>query len=106
MADVTGEIREIVRQDPRADSQQVADNLASLLQRVAVTSVQEIDCLIAELQTLREKLRIDEMRVQRAILKYATLNRSTLRSTTVISECLANWKQHSRRSERETVGAD
>jgi hypothetical protein len=106
MADVTGEIRELVRQDPGADSQFVADNLASLLQQVAGTSVREIDYLIAELQTLREKLHVDETRVQSAIVKYATLNQSAVHSTKVISECLANWKQSSRRSEHETVGAD
>jgi len=75
----------------------VTDNLASLLQRVAGTSVREIDDLIAELQTLREKLRNDETRVQHAIARYTSLSQSTLRSTKAISECLANWKQSSRR---------
>ena len=106
LVDVTLEIREFVGQDPGTGSQLVADNLASLLQRVAGTSVREIDYLIAELQTLREKLQNDETRVQRAIVKFATLNQSTLHSTKVISECLANWKQSSRRPEHGTVSAD
>jgi hypothetical protein len=105
LSDVTLEIREFVRQDPGADSQLVADNLASLLQRVAGTSVQEIDYLIGELQTLREKLQYDETRVQHAIARYTNLSQSTLHSTKVISECLANWKQSSRRFGRGTVGA-
>ena len=106
LADVTLEIREFVRQDRGADSQLVADNLASLLQRVAGASVREIDYLLAELQTLREKLQNDGTRVQHAITRYTTLSQSTLHSTKVISECLANWKQNSRRSGRGTVGAD
>ena len=106
LADVTGEIRGLVRQDPGADSQLVADNLALLLQQVEGTSLREIDYLIAELQTLREKLQIDETRVQRAIVKYTSLSQSTLHSTKVISECLANWKQSSRRPVRGTVGTD
>ena len=106
LADVTGEIHDFLRQDPGTDSQFVADNLASLLQRVAGPSVREIDYLIAALQTLREKLQNDETRVQRAIAKYSTLSQSTLHSTKVISECLAHWKQNSRRRERGTVGAD
>jgi hypothetical protein len=106
LADVTGDIRDFLRQDPGTDSQFVADNLASLLQRVAGTSVREIDYLIAELQTLREKLQNDETRVQHAIVRYTTLSQSTLHSTKVISECLANWKQSSRRPGRGTVGAD
>lgn len=106
LADVTSEIREFVRQAPGTDSQFVQDNLASLLQRVAGTSVREIDYLIAELRALREKLHNDETRVQRAIAEYTTLSQSTLRSTKVISECLANWKQSTRRPGRGTVGAD
>ena len=97
LADVTGDIHDFLRQDPGTDGQFVADNLASLLQRVAGTSVREIDYLIAELQTLREKLQNDETRVQHAIVRYTTLSQSTLHSTKVISECLANWKQSSRR---------
>jgi hypothetical protein len=106
LANVTSEIREIVRHDPGVDSQFVANNLASLLQRVAGTSLEEIDHLIAELQALREKLRNDETRVQHAIVRYTSLSQSTLHSTKVISECLANWKQTSRRPGRGMVGAD
>jgi len=105
LADVTLEIRQFVRQDRGADSQLVADNLASLLQRVAETSVREIDYLIAELQTLREKLQNDGTRVQHAIARYTTLSQSTLQSTKVISDGLANWK-NSRRSGRGAIGAD
>jgi len=100
LADVTLEIRELVRQELGAENQPVANNLASLLERVAGPSVREIDYLIAELQKLREKLRNDEMRVQHAIARYTNLSQSTLHSTKVISECLANWKQGSRRPGR------
>ena len=64
VTEVEGEIREFVRRDitslrrqPETDSDLVANNISSLLQRVAGTSVQEIDRLIAELQSLREMLR-------------------------------------------------
>ena len=107
LADVmTLEIREVVRQDLGADGRLVADNLASLLQRVAGTSVREIDYLIAELQTLRDKLQNDETRVQNAIVRYTNLSQSTLHSTRAISECLANWKQSSRRHGRGTLRPD
>jgi hypothetical protein len=106
LADVTVEIRELVRQELGTGNQPVTNNLASLLERVAGTSLQEIDFLIGELQTLRDKLQIDETRVQRAIANYTTLSQSTLHSTKVISECLANWKQSSRRLGRGTFGTD
>ncbi len=61
--EVEGEIREFVRRDVATlrrhaenDSEIVASNINSLLQRVAGTSIQEIDKLIAELQTLRDRL--------------------------------------------------
>src|SRR5262245_28955082 len=80
-AGVEGEIREFVRRDvatlrrpPESDSEMVTSNITSLLQRVAGTSVQEIDRLIAELKMLREMLNNESARVQREIVEYATLS--------------------------------
>ena len=81
---VEGEIREFVRRDvatslrrqPESDSEMVANNITSLLQRVAGTSVQEIDKLISELQTLRDMLQNEGARVQREIVEYATLSQA------------------------------
>jgi hypothetical protein len=100
--EVEGEIREFVRRDgaslrraPESDSELVANNISSLLQRVAGTSVQEIDRLIAELQTLRDLLQNEGQRVQREITEYAHLSQSAMQSTRVIAESLANWKNSS-----------
>jgi hypothetical protein len=89
---VNGEIREFApeQKDSETDGQLVAKDLASLLQRVAGTSVREIDNLIAELQTLREKLQSEGARVQREIIEYATFNQSAMQSTKIISESLRN----------------
>jgi hypothetical protein len=89
---VNGEIREFAPQqkDSEIDGQLVAKDLASLLQRVAGTSVQEIDKVIAELQMLREKLQSEAARVQREIIEYATLNQSAMQSAKIISESLRN----------------
>jgi hypothetical protein len=89
---VNGEIREFAPQQTvsETDGQHVANELASLLRRVAGTSVQEIDNLIAELQALREKLQSEGARVQREIIEYATLNQTTMQSTKIISESLRN----------------
>src|SRR3954453_1569762 len=93
-----GEIRDFVRNGanlrraPEADSELVANNISTLLQRVAGTSVQEIDRLIAELQTLRELLHEEGARVQRQITEYAHLSQSAMQSTKIIAESLAQWK--------------
>ena len=97
---VEGEIREFVRRDgaslrrvPDSDSELVANNISTLLQRVAGTSVQEIDRLISELQTLRELLHAEGARVQREITEYAQLSQSAMQSTKIIAESLCQWKK-------------
>src|SRR5258707_3754719 len=97
---VEGEIREFVRRDvatlrrqPESDSEMVASNISSLLQRVSGTSVQEIDKLISELQTLREMLANEGARVQREIVEYATLSQAAMQSTKIIAESLGHWKK-------------
>jgi hypothetical protein len=106
-AGVEGEIREFVRRDatalrraPETDSELVAHNITTLLQRVAGTSVQEIDRLITELQSLRELLQQEGARVQREITEYAHLSQSAMQSTKIIAESLQNWKGDSARTAR------
>ena len=96
---VEGEIRDFVRRDaaalrrqPESDSEMVATNIGTLLQRVAGTSVREIDKLIVELQTLRDMLHSEGARVQREIVEYATLSQAAMQSTRIIAESLAHWK--------------
>lgn len=99
-SEVEGEIREFVRRDvatlrrqPETDSEMVASNISNLLQRVAGTSVQEIDKLIAELQTLRDRLNMEGARVQREIVEYATLSQAAMQSTKIIAESISHWKK-------------
>jgi hypothetical protein len=81
-----------LRRAPDNDSELVAGNINVLLQRVAGTSVQDIDRLIGELQTLRDVLQSEGARVQREITQYAHLSQSAMQSTRVIAESLQNWK--------------
>ena len=97
---VEGEIREFVRRDiatfrrqPENESEVVANNIGTLLQRVAGTSVKEIDKLIVELQTLRDMLHSESTRVQREIVEFATLSQAAMQSTKIIAESLTHWKR-------------
>jgi hypothetical protein len=97
---VEGEIREFVRRDvatfrrqPESESEVVANNIGTLLQRVAGTSVKEIDKLIVELQTLRDMLHQESTRVQREIVEFATLSQAAMQSTKIIAESLTHWKR-------------
>jgi hypothetical protein len=99
--EMEGEIREFVRRDvagglrrqPESESEVVASNIGALLQRVAGTSVQEIEKLISELQTLRDMLQSEGARVQREIVEYATLSQAAMQSTKIIAESLTHWKK-------------
>ena len=68
--EVEGNIRELVRRDNTvfrqtgSDGEMTANKLSTLLSRVSVTSTRQIDDLIGELQTLRDKLLADGSRVQ------------------------------------------
>jgi adenylosuccinate synthase len=94
--EVKGEIREVGTnsgRQPENESELVANNLNTLLQRVTGTSVQEIDKLITELQMLRDTLQSEAARVQREIVDYASLSQAALQSTKTIAESLTQWKK-------------
>src|SRR5215468_240822 len=99
--EVEAEIREFVRRDvvtnrerqPENESELVASSINSVLQRATTTSVQEIDKLITELQTLSDMLHSERARVQREIVQYSTLTRAALESTKIIAESLTRFKK-------------
>ena len=95
------EIREFVRRDvatnrerqPENESEMMASSINSVLQRATTTSVQEIDKLITELQTLSDTLHSERARVQQEIVQYSTLTRAALESTKIIAESLTQFKK-------------
>jgi hypothetical protein len=68
------------------------NNVNSLIQRVAGTSLAEIENLIAELESLRDLLHAEGQRVQREIAGYAHLSHAAMKSTRIIAENLQQWK--------------
>ena len=99
--EVEAEIREFVRCDvvtnrerrPENESEMVASSINSVLQRATTASVQEIDKLITELQTLRHTLHSKGAQVQREIVQYSTLTTAALHSTKIIAESLTQLKK-------------
>jgi hypothetical protein len=98
-AEIEGNIRELVRRDPTAlrqgggDSEVAANSLSSLLRRVSANSTREIDNLISELKTLREKLQVDGSRVERDIVEYAALSQSVTQLTKIIADGVTQVKK-------------
>jgi len=68
-------------------------NVNSLIQRVAGTSLAEIENLIAELESLRDLLHAEGQRVQREISGYAQLSQAAMKSTRMIADNVTQWKR-------------
>lgn len=111
-ADVEAGIRDFVRQDferlrrplpastektaqravEQGNSETNVANVNSLIQRLAGTSVSDIESLIAELEGLRDLLHAEGQRVQREISSYAKLSQAAMKSTRMIADNVAQWK--------------
>ena len=97
-----GEIREFVRRDvsflrrPRSETEPagdpVAENLNVLIRRVSGASMDEIDRVILELQSVRDMLRNEGERVSREIASYASLSHAAMTAMKVIADSLTQWK--------------
>jgi hypothetical protein len=77
--------------EPNTDT--TVSNVNSLIQRVAGTSLGEIENLISELESLREILHTEGQRVQREISGYAQLSQAAMKSTRMIADNVAQWKR-------------
>jgi hypothetical protein len=77
--------------EPTAEA--TVNNVNSLIQRVAGTSLAEIEKLISELEGLRDLLHAEGQRVQREISGYAQLSQAAMKSTRMISDNVTQWKR-------------
>jgi len=108
VTEVEAGIRDFVRNDiaylrrpasstdaPPLDSSAEAtvNNVNSLIQRVAGTSLAEIENLISELESLRDLLHAEGQRVQREISGYAQLSQAAMKSTRMIADNVSQWKR-------------
>lgn len=110
VSDVEAGIRDFVRNDvaylrrpgagmassePALDSNAEAtvNSVNSLIQRVAGTSLAEIEKLISELESLRDLLHAEGQRVQREISGYAQLSQAAMKSTRMIADNVNQWKR-------------
>ena len=77
--------------EPSAEA--TVNNVNSLIQRVAGTSLSEIEHLISELESLRDLLHAEGQRVQREISGYAQLSQAAMKSTRMIADNVQQWKR-------------
>jgi len=100
-AEFEGEVREFVRRDisirqrprtPAGGGDAAAENMNSLIQRVSIASMEEIERVISELQAMRDSLRAEADRVQRDITNYAGMSQAAMSSMRVIGDSLRQLK--------------
>ena len=96
-----GEIHELIQRvavvpsrqrSERAAANAPAENINTLIQRVAAASTEEIDRLIIELQGVRDMLRSEGERVSQAISGYASLSHASMTAMKVIGDNLKQWR--------------
>jgi hypothetical protein len=91
-SDIEDNIRElsrggaVSRQNINKDGEMSVAEFGRALDRVSSNSRREIDTLIGELQTLRDKLEIDGRRLQNDISEYASLSQQVMQLTKIISD--------------------
>jgi hypothetical protein len=107
VTEVEAGIRDFVRNDiaylrrPAAPAEPALDataeatvtNVNSLIQRVAGTSLAEIENLVTELEALRDLLHSEGQRVQREISGYAQLSQAAMKSTRMVADNVQQWKR-------------
>ena len=87
-SDLPGHINSVMRQ--RAVDNNLRGHVASVIQQATESSLQEIDDLIVVLRRRREELLSESAHVQRAVIEYAKLSRSTMQSAKLITESLSH----------------
>jgi hypothetical protein len=110
--ELEGEVREFVRRDisfrqrlrPLAavNAGAGADHLIELIHRVSNATSQEIEGVIAELQSTRDALRNEGEHLQRQITNYARMSQTARSLTTVIVEGLRQFPPPTVPTPRET----
>src|ERR1700686_4914078 len=75
------------------NTEATVNNVNSLIQPAAGTSLSEIEHLISELESLRDLLHAEGQRVQREISGYAQLSQAAMKSTRMIADNVAQWKR-------------
>jgi hypothetical protein len=90
-----GEVRQSAPQgsdhvDQVDDVKLTTNDLENLTRRMSLASTREIDNLIGELKTLRQKLATDGSRLERQLAEYAGLSQSVTQLTKIIAEGLTH----------------
>ncbi|MBX3552401.1 MAG: hypothetical protein KIT85_02450 [Pseudolabrys sp.] len=77
-------------------------DINELIRRVSGGSMEEIDKVILELQSVRDMLRGEGERVSREIAGYASLNAAAMTAMKIIAESMTQWKAQPTNRDHDT----
>jgi hypothetical protein len=85
--------------------------IVPLIQQVGASSIEEIDRLLAELQSAREFLQSEGERVEQEVVRYADLAQMASVTTKIIMDAMGQWhpahnQQNARASEAKAASTD
>ena len=70
-----------------------AENLNAVVQRVASTSLEEIDRVIRALEGVRDMMRKEGERVSREVAGYASLSHAAVTAMRVMADSIKEWQE-------------
>jgi hypothetical protein len=109
MPQIESEFRELVQRSiPRLRAESAnggVNEVNSLAQSISGPAVLEIEKLITQLHDMRDHLVYESQRVERAIADYAQMSQAATKSTKVIAENLAQWRQTAESSRADRASA-
>ena len=90
------------RSDAMAESAS-AENVNVMIRRMVIDSMEDIDRVIRDLESVRDMLRNEGERISREVNGYASLNRAATATMKVITESLKQWKERPSHQNKEAA---
>jgi hypothetical protein len=92
---VENAVKLLAKQRPEAlaESALATENLNVMIRHTTIDSMEEIDRVIRELESIRDLLRNEGGRIGREVGGYASVNHAAATAMKVISESLKQWKE-------------
>jgi hypothetical protein len=80
---------------PAEPAEDLSEKIGDLVQKVAATSIAEIERLIGDLQAARNYLKAEADRIEEDTARYAHLSDTASASVKIITESLGQWRKGS-----------
>jgi hypothetical protein len=92
---VENAVKLLAKQRPEAlaESALATENLNVMIRHTTIDSMEEIDRVVRELESIRDLLRNEGGRIGREVGGYASVNHAAATAMKVISESLKQWKE-------------